>query len=77
MPSNPPAFPTPAEIGPDGLLRSEQYPGMTLRDYFAAAAMQGIAGWMAERDIRAPKHAAELAYFYADAMLEARSKPAT
>ena len=50
-----------------------QYGGMTIRDYFAAAAMQGVLsnsstkfneGWM--------KSLAKGAYEIADAMLEAR-----
>lgn len=41
--------------------------GLTLRDYFAAKAMQ-VAG-----EDYGPAEAAELAYRYADAMLEARN----
>lgn len=57
----------------------ECYYGMTLRDYFAAAAMQG---WLASC-VDAQKHPFESglawaharnAYGMADAMLEARSK---
>lgn len=55
-----PAFPTGTGVTPYN-------PGMTLRDYFAAKAMQMLrsdlsADWTAER-----------AYEIADAMLEARS----
>lgn len=54
--------------------------GMTLRDYFAAKALQGMLpypgnemwGSFAEMT---PKQAAESAYSYADAMLAARVKP--
>ncbi|AOX11922.1 hypothetical protein Q5O_17000 [Pseudomonas putida JB] len=54
--------------------------GMTLRDYFAAQALQGMLpypgnemwGSFAEMT---PKQAAESAYGYADAMLAARVKP--
>ncbi|MNH29456.1 hypothetical protein D3C79_896870 [compost metagenome] len=54
--------------------------GMTLRDYFAAKALQGMLpypgnemwGSFAEMT---PKQAAESAYGYADAMLAARVKP--
>lgn len=42
--------------------------GMTLRDWFAGQALIGLTG--------SPHRAAEAAYEYADAMLEARSKPA-
>ena len=56
------------------------YPGMTLRDYFAANSLQGMLpypgnemwGSFAEMT---PKQAAESAYGYADAMLAARVKP--
>jgi hypothetical protein len=40
--------------------------GMTLRDYFAAKAMQGHCPSVP------PEHAARRAYDYADAMLKAR-----
>lgn len=46
----------------------DQYGGMTLRDYFAAAVLQSFA----TRGIYGPKEAAEEAYKYADAMLEKR-----
>ncbi|WP_156109537.1 hypothetical protein [Pseudomonas cremoricolorata] len=79
-----PAFPT---IGYDsgaaangiGLSVTDD-PGMTLRDYLAAKALQGMLpypgnemwGSFAEMT---PKQAAESAYGYADAMLAARVKP--
>lgn len=46
--------------------------GMTLRDYFAAKALQGILshGWSDTKD----EYAAKCAYDIADAMLAARSK---
>jgi hypothetical protein len=44
--------------------------GMSLRDYFAAAALQGLlerdSGW-------APETVAEVSYAFADAMLEERT----
>lgn len=55
------AFPQPINPG-------EQGRGMTLRDYFAAQAMQAI---LSDADTFW-KGAAPLAYEYADAMLEAR-----
>jgi len=62
-----PAFPSPT----DGMLDNE---GMTLRDYFAAKAMQGIMAGrfpiMLEPD--ADHKVAEAAYIQADAMLKAR-----
>ena len=58
-----PAFPTPRYE------RGDMYSlGMTLRDYFAAKAMQGHCPNIP------PEHAARRAYEYADAMLKARSE---
>ena len=60
--NNPPAFPTDFHYN---------YQGMTLRDYFAAKAMQGICansdlgGW-------SPSIIAREAYAVADAMMKAR-----
>lgn len=69
-----PAFPVHPDIG-----TQEPHAGMTLRDYFAAKAMQVL---MAERDTEdddnpscptwEPHQVAELAYEQADAMLKAR-----
>lgn len=67
-----PAFPFPAYTYPNGEINHGEG-GMTLRDYFAAKAMQGMAtspehcrdGW-AHSDI------AIQAYALADAMLRAR-----
>ncbi len=55
-----PAFPTPAH--------NLQNDGMTLRDYFAAKAMQGL---IANNNIDA-QQIAHAAYIVADAMLRAR-----
>ena len=51
--------------------------GMTLRDYFAAKAMQGGIGLVPHMatptvDKTVPQIISEMAYEYADAMLEAR-----
>ena len=57
-----PAFPVNTSCAPD-------YDGMTLRDYFAAKAMQGLMSSTMEW----PEEAiAEAAYRQADAMLKAR-----
>ena len=49
------------------------YPGMTLRDYFAAKAMQGFcAGAEAGDDVG---EIPSLSYMVADAMLAQRNKP--
>ena len=55
------------------------WPGMSLRDYFAAAALTGIIACHADSDPRLPEDdkAAKWAYEYAGAMLAAREpKPA-
>jgi hypothetical protein len=63
-----PAFPVPAELCQD--LTVEQQRGMTLRDYFAAKAMEG--------DLTEGRHedqfawCAKRAYKMADEMLKAR-----
>ena len=66
-----PAFPVNTSCAPD-------YDGMTLRDYFAAKAMQGLMGrsWADAKTGKFPEnlHAvwATAAYQMADAMLKAR-----
>ena len=58
------AFPTPHD---------PMYLGMTLRDYFAAKAMQGIIStW--NTGMPPAQLTSEGAYQYADAMLKARSQ---
>jgi len=52
--------------------KSFPYDGMTLRDYFAAKAMQGIIAGT-NVDIT-PKMIADLSYAVADAMLKEREK---
>jgi hypothetical protein len=49
----------------------EPWDGMTLRDYFAAKALQG---WLADGLDTDPENAAEQAYAIADAMIAAREK---
>ena len=62
-----PAFPVPDIDG------SAVCEGMTLRDYFAAKAMQGIlSATLTPNTIWSQDDAAETAYNVADAMLEAR-----
>lgn len=60
-PENPQAFPS-------AIVYAE--PGMTLRDYFATAALQAIAH---APDATHAYDTAERAYRFADAMLKARS----
>ena len=71
-----PAFPFEMASDFDGV----RCKGMTLRDYFAAKAMQGLLanGWCSEQREIAPnmgeREVAQDAYRLADAMLEARSE---
>lgn len=69
-----PAFPgTQVAGGSDGIGQKDgiwHLPGMTLRDYFAAKAMQGLLSDPAI--MGTPREFAERAYSMADAMLWAR-----
>lgn len=61
------------------LFRGDVPSGMTLRDYFAAAALTGLLGTIATTEGALPGAAGraikcEVAYEYADKMLEARKK---
>lgn len=68
------AFPTDIYGGNSDRHAVDQYPGMTLRDYFAAAALPAITAgtpvWAGKSDAVA---LAERAFAIADAMLKARS----
>ena len=67
-----PAFPRPAVFTQTHGLASPEQDGMTLRDYFASKAMQGLlaagGGVVTPADQRAAQ-----AYKMADAMLKARN----
>lgn len=58
----------------------EAYKGMTLRDYFAAKAMQGMLAYPGDTTMGShhnnndAKGVAKVAYQYADAMLDERAK---
>lgn len=65
-----PAFPS--EYFDPQLQRARAVNGMTLRDYFAAKAMQGNLASMVEGQEFDPSMGAEWAYKVADAMLKAR-----
>lgn len=72
-----PAFPVIGEHG----MKLENDPGMTLRDYFAAAALRGIVAsdGFTEASIGVSEEcgatvAAKCAYLFADAMLKERLK---
>lgn len=58
---NTPAFPT--------WSAKDVVQGMTLRDFFAAAALQGL---LAVNPPLAPKNVVDVAYKYADLMMERR-----
>jgi hypothetical protein len=65
-----PAFPNKGDNSPE----NDYYDGMSLRDYFAAKAMEGIIASYSGQDIPLPncEHTAMEAFEYADAMLSAR-----
>ena len=64
---NEPAFPQPTGI-------NLSYSGMTLRDYFAAKAMQAMLAHPNSKETAPPQTYASAAYCMADAMLEARGE---
>lgn len=55
----------------------EHRPGMTLRDYFAAKAMQAMLAHPESSDTAEPERFAYAAYTMADAMLKARGRQDT
>ena len=68
-----PAFPSPGVVlnhGAPGEHQQGPYEGMSLRDYFAAAALQGLCA----NDNYDSHAAAGIAYAHADAMLAERDK---
>ena len=68
--NNPPAFPNEGFNG-----WGEPFQGMTLRDYFAAKAMQGICNSRSHSELKGHAIAsAKVAYELADAMLKARGE---
>ncbi len=87
-----PAFPRPASIDPtsgdlfDGNRVVPEHDGMTLRDYFAGLAMQGLLAGMFDNEVRdnfldmgnadTRQWLAARSYAVADAMLAARKNPA-
>ena len=69
------AFPTPGTFWDAGnQSQCEADDGMTMRDYFAAKAMQGLTQWKYGNVTMTTKETAELAYKMADAMIAERSK---
>ena len=67
MTNNIPAFPVSFKWGKE----LNQYNGMTLRDYFAAKAMQSLM-WDKDLNLDTKEDVAEVAYAYAEAMMKAR-----
>jgi len=67
-----PAFPSPAVLAPDG--STEQYgtPGISVREYFAALAMQGLIACPTGSD--SLQEIADVAVKMADALIEALKK---
>ena len=65
-----PAFPIPHQENSRGDVVTYMHDGMTLRDYFAAKAMQEAMSW----DGMDMEDAAATAYAAADAMLAERAK---
>jgi hypothetical protein len=69
--NNEPAFPSMRDIRNNPDFDHEE--GMTLRDYFAAKAMQGLLAQSMGTALGSdPKNASEHAYAMADAMMKAR-----
>ena len=75
-----PAFPTPSKLGVNDtstwIAEIPGQPGMTLRDYFAAKAMQGLlSDSPSSSDVAdAVNTLAHFSYTIADAMLKAREQ---
>jgi len=81
-----PAFPGVKEIGRKDVVdidareisydvpQYQHLPGMSLRDYFAAAALQGLLAAETEENALGFEQAAQLAYEQAEAMLAERAK---
>ena len=75
-----PAFPTEIEVGrpedpqPNAIyqIRTEQHPGMTLRDYFAAKALQEVISYHGTHSVKSREKCATEAYLMADMMLKER-----
>jgi hypothetical protein len=66
-----PAFP--CDVFDPEVNGPEQHEGMTLRDYLAARAMQGLMSSDKWRDAEGPTNTARCAYAMADAMLKERT----
>lgn len=69
-----PAFPHEVPEDPNGHWSRHSVPGMSLRDYFAAAALTGLLSAQADQSGITPLDISTDAFRIADAMLAARSK---
>lgn len=67
-----PAFPI---YTPDMNVSKDAGPGISVRDYFAAAALTGLGTWSPSATAMDLKARADIAYAQADAMLAARARP--
>ena len=65
--------PQPPYIDPKGGVYPSKQKGITLRDEFAKAAMQGTIASVTENEVIIPSALAKWSYEIADAMLEARN----
>lgn len=80
--NNEPAFPCPMDPCDDhGGFTEVRFTGRTIRDYFAAQALQGMLSYSPANPPNgdynsncSPEAAAKQAYIYADAMMKARNK---
>jgi hypothetical protein len=68
-----PAFPVPMFAVGHAKYESQQQ-GLSLRDYFAAKAMQGMLACDIDCSPEAVPHIAKSAYIMADALLKARGR---
>jgi hypothetical protein len=67
-----PAFPVGSDLGPASNIVDGGYGGMSLRDWFAGMALQGMLA--CPESMGGINQFAECAYEYADAMLAEREK---
>lgn len=79
---NPPAFPTPPVLNPDGTTYEDGTEGMSLRDYFAAKTLAALLSGETANDFRFNDGTgdnermyrfAQTSYMFADWMLKARN----
>ena len=79
--NNEPAFPVPSYVNADGETHDVSFQGMTLRDYFAAKAMQAMLSSpeflvvvTADQAVggNAKDRVSNVSFAYADAMMKAR-----